>query len=225
MLHLVAVTTWAQYLPWVLGTLIYKGVKLQRWGRFVWTSAWCTKTLGKGHREFTAPVFYCKPVTEMPLFCILYNTHFSFLYFVCVCVHHTVVLKIFIFLFAHFQLSSQKSILTYCTTKRFEGIFSVHCTPPPPNPIDVIKTLLFRHICTSCLAESFACVAAMASSISSLMQTIACCYLLFRISTPLMKKFRIFSVTSLRSASVAASSRVRASAMLFLMTADSYILQ
>jgi len=236
LLHLVAATTGAQNRPWKLGTLFYAGVKLQRWSRIVWASPLCIKTLGRGHREFTVPVCLCKPVTEMPLFCIPCNADFSFLYFVCVCVcvytTQIIVLKIY-FLFAHFQLSGQKFIIMYCTTKTIEGhlLPPLHSPPPPPpkpqtttpppkphppppsfffffylsppstpppppqkNLTHVAATKsLCRHICTFCLADISACVAAMASSVSRLMQTVACCYLLFHISTPLMNKFRTFS--------------------------------
>ena len=41
-------------------------------------------TAGTEQNEFTVPVFLCKRVTEMPLFCVPYNAGFPF----CLSLHH-----------------------------------------------------------------------------------------------------------------------------------------
>ena len=66
------------YRPWVFGTSIYADLKLERWGRLVWTGPSYTMTADKQHREFTVPVFICKRLTEWPVFCLLYNVGFPF---------------------------------------------------------------------------------------------------------------------------------------------------
>ena len=66
------------YRPWVFGTLIYADIKLERWGRLVWTGPSYTMTADKQHREFTVPVFICKRVTETPLCCLSHNAGFPF---------------------------------------------------------------------------------------------------------------------------------------------------